>query len=194
MSKRGFNEKIYSICWGKWRGKSTLYRTTHYQDVMPRVNTDDILREFGDWRNTSDLMKAGRIAVQRLNAFLQAGITFNQETTLCGHTIFRTIDRAKQSGYVIELHYVGVDSSEIAKQRIAKRVEMGGHGIPDKDVEKRYEESLKNLYNIINLCNLAALYDNTDRFRRFAIYKRGELVRLSKDIPEWYRKWLEGCH
>lgn len=175
-------------------GKSTLYRTTHYQDMMPRVNTDEILREFGDWRNTSDLMKAGRIAVQRLNAYLQAGITFNQETTLCGHTILRTINRAKQSGYVIELHYVGVDSSEVAKQRIAERVEMGGHGIPDKDVDKRYEESLKNLHNIINLCDLAALYDNTDSFRRFAIYKSGELVRLSKNIPEWYRKWQGGCH
>lgn len=58
-------------------GKSTLYMTTHYKDMMPRVNTDEILREFGDWRNTSDLMKAGRIAVERLNSYLSAGITFN---------------------------------------------------------------------------------------------------------------------
>ena len=58
-------------------GKSTLYMTTHYKDMMPRVNTDEILREFGDWRNTSDLMKAGRIAVERLNSYLSEGITFN---------------------------------------------------------------------------------------------------------------------
>ncbi|CUQ45436.1 ATPase [Hungatella hathewayi] len=51
---------------------------------MPRINTDEILREFGDWRNTADLMKAGRIAIERLNSYLQEGITFNQETTLCG--------------------------------------------------------------------------------------------------------------
>ena len=69
---------------------------------MPRVNTDEILREFGDWRNTADLMKAGKIAVKRLNSYLLEGITFNQETTLCGHSILRTIDRAKQLGYVIE--------------------------------------------------------------------------------------------
>ena len=69
-------------------GKSTLYRTTHYE----------ILREFGDWRNTADLMKAGRIAIERLNSYLQEGITFNQETTLCGLTILRTIHRAKQLG------------------------------------------------------------------------------------------------
>ena len=78
--------------------------------IRDSVNTDEILREFGDWRNTSDLMKAGRIAVERLNSYLSEGITFNQETTLCGHSILRTIYRAKQLGYVIELHYVCVDS------------------------------------------------------------------------------------
>ena len=175
-------------------GKSTLYRTTHYQDTMPRINTDEILREFGDWRNTADLMKAGRIAIERLNSYLQEGITFNQETTLCGHTILRTIHRAKQLGYGIELHYVGVDSPEIAKQRIAERVKMGGHGIPDKDVEKRFGESFRNLHEVIGLCDLAVLYDNTNEFRRFAVYKCGEIVRLSKNTPEWYLKWRKGYY
>ena len=70
---------------------------------------------------------------------------------------------------------------------------MGGHGIPDKDVEKRYGESLKNLHEIIGLCDLAALYDNTNEFHRFAIYKNGKIVRLSRNVPEWYIKWQEGC-
>ena len=51
-------------------GKSTLYRTTRYKNSMPGINTDEILREFGDWRNTSDLMKAGKIAAARLNDYL----------------------------------------------------------------------------------------------------------------------------
>ena len=31
---------------------------------MPRVNTDEIVKELGDWRNTSDVLKAGKIAVR----------------------------------------------------------------------------------------------------------------------------------
>lgn len=58
--------------------------------------------------------------MERLNFYLQEGGTFNQETTLCRHTILRTIHKAKQSGYGIEFHYVGVESPEIAKQRISK--------------------------------------------------------------------------
>ena len=36
------------------------------------------------------------------------------------------------------------------------------------------------------LCNLVAVYDNTEDFRRFAIYKDGDLVRKSHRIPKWF--------
>lgn len=45
-------------------GKSTLYQLLQSLHDMPRVNTDEILREFGDWRNTTDIMAAGKIAVK----------------------------------------------------------------------------------------------------------------------------------
>lgn len=171
-------------------GKSTLYQTTRNKDGMLRINTDEILREFGDWRNYSDLIRAGKIAVERLNTYFLKGLTFNQETTLCGHSIIKTIEKAKNNGYKVEMHYVGVDSPEIAKSRIAERVKMGGHGIADQDVDRRYMESLKNLKKVIRLCDLTALYDNTIEFRRFAIYKNGEVIRISKNIPEWYQLWI----
>lgn len=37
-------------------GKSTLYQSLQSLQDMPRVNTDEILREFGDWRNTADVI------------------------------------------------------------------------------------------------------------------------------------------
>lgn len=86
------------------------------------------------------------------------------------------------------MHDVGVDSPETAKMRITERVKMGGHGIPDRDVEKRYAESIINLGKVLPLCDLAALYDNTQEFRRFAIFKNGNIVVLSRNIPEWYQK------
>lgn len=109
---------------------------------------------------------------------------------MCGRSIIRTIQRAKDAGYGIEMHYVGVDSSEIAKSRIARRVKMGGHGIPEQDVDRRYEESLHNLKGVLQLCDLAALYDNTVHFRRFAIYKNGEAIKISHSVPGWYQRWL----
>lgn len=48
-------------------------------------------------------------------------------------------------------------------------------------------ETLKNLGTVLPLCDLVAIYDNTTAFRRFAIYKKGECVRQSSNIPDWYK-------
>ena len=171
-------------------GKSTLYQTLDSLKDMPRVNTDEIVKGFGDWKNPVDIMKAGKIAVENIKKYFEEGITFNQETTLCGNSIIRNIEKAKILGYKIEIHYVGVDSVQIAKERIAYRVAHGGHGIPDEDVERRYEESLKHLSQITGLCDLIVMYDNTDSFRRFAVYENGELHKLMDELPEWYKRIL----
>ncbi len=46
----------------------------------------------------------------RLDDCLSQGITFNQETTLCGRSIIRTIQKARDAGYIIEIHYIGESS------------------------------------------------------------------------------------
>jgi len=52
-------------------GKSTLYQSLQSLQDMPRVNTNEILREFGDWRNIADIMTAGRIAVKRMTGYFE---------------------------------------------------------------------------------------------------------------------------
>lgn len=169
-------------------GKSTLYETLDSLKDMPRINTDEIVKEIGDWKDTTVLMEAGKKAVKLLNCYLTEGISFNQETTLCGKSIMRNIRKAKKLGYFIELHYVGVDSVEIAKERVKKRVSKGGHGIPEADIEKRYLETFQNLKDILEVCDLVAFYDNTEEFRRFAIFRNGKVVRLSHILPKWIKK------
>ena len=169
-------------------GKSTLYQMNDSLKILPRVNVDEIVRKIGDWRNIKDVFLASKIAVKNIAEYFEKGISFNQETTLCGKSIIKNILKAKELGYFIELHYVSVDSVEIAKERVKYRVENGGHGISESDIEKRYEETFKQLNCIIKECNLIAFYDNTEKFRRFAICKNGELVRVSHKVPEWFSK------
>ncbi len=172
-------------------GKSTLYQTLDSLRMMERVNTDEIVRSFGDWKNAYDVLKAGKLAVRKINEYFDNGISFNQETTLCGNSILRNITKAQKLGYEIELHYVGVETVDLAKKRIAYRVEHGGHGIPEKDVERRYVESFKNLKLIKDQCSRIVLYDNTEAFNRFAIYKKGVLCYIADNVPEWFIKYVE---
>lgn len=172
-------------------GKSTLYQSLQSLQDMPRVNADEILREFGDWKNPRDVITAGKIAVKKIFQYFDEGITFNQETTLCGKTILNNIEKAKKRGYFIELHYIGVENVGIAKERVLERIKHGGHGIAEEDIERRYVDTYDNLKLILMKCDLTAFYDNTIEFRRFAIYKNGNPVRVSHNVPIWYKRFVE---
>lgn len=172
-------------------GKSTLYQTLDSLQAMERVNTDEIVRSFGDWRNSADVLNAGKLAVSKIKECFHHGDSFNQETTLCGNSVIKNIEKAKLLGYEVELHYVGVESVEIAKRRIAYRVAHGGHGIPDADVERRYIESFEHLNLVKDKCDLIVLYDNTEVFNRFAIYKNGDLCIISDQVPMWFEKYVK---
>lgn len=171
-------------------GKSTLYHTrAEFQD-LPRINTDEILAEFGDWRNQADLLKAGKIAVGRIKQLFMDEQSFVQETTLCGRGIVQNIINAKKHGYKITVFYVGVDSVELAKERIAYRVKKGGHGIPDADVERRFHESFRNLEIIMPYCDELYFFDNTEYIYPIAAIKGGEKEIISKKLPDWFLKIL----
>lgn len=58
-------------------GKSTLYQTTQGLKTMKRVNTDEIVKEIGDWRNLSDVIRAGKVAVKLIDQYFTEGISFN---------------------------------------------------------------------------------------------------------------------
>ncbi len=58
-------------------GKTTLYQTNETYLNMPRINMDEIVREFGSWRVPADVSKAGMIAVRKIKDYFEKGISFN---------------------------------------------------------------------------------------------------------------------
>lgn len=172
-------------------GKTTFYQTYPGMMEMPRVNVDEIVRGFGKWNNQKNVVEAGVIAARRIQEYFKKGLSFNQETTLCGKSILRNISRAKEQGYQVILYYVGLDSAETAKERVAQRVLNGGHGIPDSDIERRYHESLQNLKKVLPECDRAEIFDNTEKFRQIAIFRKGKCVAVSESIPQWYENLFD---
>ncbi len=167
-------------------GKSTLYHLLDNLKDMPRINIDETVRKLGSWKNPSDMLTAGKISVKCLQQYLKENRSFNQETTLCGKSIINNINKAKYLGYKITVHYVGVDSPDIAKSRVKERVKRGGHGIPDKDIEKRYKESLSNLKCMIPICDTIFFYDNSKSFNCFAVYQSKKGMIIYPDVPAWF--------
>lgn len=169
-------------------GKTTLYSTEDIYSDIKKVNFDEIVRSIGNWKNASDVKRAGQIALERINEYFDNGDSFSQETTLCGKSILKNISRAKELGYIIELWYVGLDSSETAKERVNHRMINGGHGIPEEDIERRYHESIRNLKSVLLQCDVAIVYDNTIKLTRIAAFRKGICEWEAKVLPQWYKQ------
>ena len=174
-------------------GKSTLYRTPAHKSIRDfrRINTDEMVQKMGDWKDVQLQMQAGKEAVKKIKEYFANGISFNQETTLCGHSTMKNIQQAKKLGYSVEMYYVGVADAQTAIERVANRVKNGGHGIPDETIEKRYSQSMENLAKAIPLCDQVIILDNTEQFLRFAVYEQGKMVSLDENImPQWFKQNL----
>lgn len=174
-------------------GKSTLYNTEsldiNIKDTV-RINTDEIVRKIGNWKNDSDQIKAAKITINLRNNCFQYGKSFNEETTLTGKTILKNIDKAKEQGYELQLFYVGLNSSDIAKERVKNRVEKGGHNIENDVIEKRYYESLKNLKKIISKFDKVYLYDNSIKYKNIFLFSDNTILFKDKNIT-WSRESIE---
>jgi predicted ABC-type ATPase len=83
-----------------------------------------------------------------------------------------------------------LDSVELAKERVQQRVLSGGHGIPERDIERRYSESLTNLKQVLPICDHVELFDNTESFRRVAIFESGACIERTEKIPPWCKDFF----
>ena len=175
-------------------GKSTLYKTNFLNQNIKnsiRINTDEIVYSFGDWKSSIDQIKAGKIAIQLRNKCFLEEKSFNEETTLTGKTIIKIIDKAKNLDYKIYLYYTGIDNPEIAKERVKNRIARGGHGISSNLIEKRYYESLQNLEKILSKCDLIEIYDNSVKFYRIFYYEDKQVFENNIAKVNWIKNNLK---
>ncbi len=147
-------------------GKTTLYynELERGNSFGYRINIDEIVTSFGDWKNPQDQMRASKIALKIRNKVINNREDFNQETTLCGHSIARLITTLRSLRYKIALYYISVDSPQIAKERVRMRVLKGGHNIDSHLIERRFFDSLRSLSVIHSLCDEVFVFDNTQGF------------------------------
>ncbi|WP_104714305.1 AAA family ATPase [Helicobacter cetorum] len=144
-------------------GKSIFYYNALESgfDYGKRINSDEIVKELGDWADSKDQTRAAKIALKLRNKYLNENISFNIETTLSGQSILNFIHKAKIKHYKIVLFYVGLESVELSKQRVKIRQEKKGHFIAFDILERRYTKSFENLKKILKLCDTIYLYDNS---------------------------------
>ena len=69
---------------------------------------------------------------------IRDGVIFTPETTLSGRRPWAAAQMAKETGYYILLYYIGLDTAEESRRRIASRFARGRHNMASEGVERLF--------------------------------------------------------
>ena len=93
-------------------------------------------------------LAAGRLVLERLDALIAARADIVLETTLATRSHARRLRACRAAGYRIELIYLRLPDAEASIARVRRRVERGGHGIPEATLRRRFPLSLDYLETV----------------------------------------------
>lgn len=152
-------------------GKSTL--TSLAEKVGDYINADDIKSSL----KCSDLEAANYAKAMREHCIAEHK-DFTFETVLSTPMNLELLRQAKENDYFIRCYYVLTTSYKVNIARVYNRVNNGGHDVPKDKIRDRYDRALALIPELIPICDICNIYDNTN-----------ELFRIFSKKLETYRLW-----
>lgn len=129
---------------------------------------------------------AAVVAAERRSELTEASSSFVTETVFSHASKLDLVHAAVDAGYLVTLHIVMVPEA-LAVARVANRVEVGGHAVPEHKVRKRYARLWPLVAAAIGVVDAATVYDNSRAatpFRVVASFEHGSVVGKT-DWPVW---------
>lgn len=111
--------------------------------------------------STVDSYVAATIADVLRTNLLHCGESFSYETVMSHPSKIEFLQLAQAAGYLIYLYFVATRDVAINLNRIANRVRLGQHAVPEEKVINRYVRSIHLLPQALYLAHRAFLFDNS---------------------------------
>ncbi len=155
--------------------------------VTEFVNADVIAQGLSGFNPDAVSFSAGRIMLRRLRELAKEKASFAFETTLASRTFAPWLQRLVLAGYHFHLVYLWLPSVELALARVADRVRMGGHDVPELTVRRRHHSGLRNFFQIYQPMTTSwRVYDNSSAQQMELLAAgRGAVELLAKQALQW---------
>ncbi|MDB5891589.1 MAG: zeta toxin family protein [Polaromonas sp.] len=191
---------FYLLAGPNGAGKSTLYRSAVADGLIPQdaefVNAD--VYEAGRLQHVADAQARSEQARQWADArratLLQLGQSFVSETVFSHPSKLLLIEDAQRSGFAVVLLIVCLDDARRLLQRVAQRVQEGGHAVPANRILARYPRTLDNLAKAVRVADMALLFDTGGASKsgvnlpvQVAVCRRGNTRLMVDKPPAWAR-------
>jgi predicted ABC-type ATPase len=169
-------------------GKSTLAEPllAGALGIRHYVNADTLARGLSAFNWDEMAVKAGKIMLEHLHDLAEQRMNFGFETTLASRTFAPWIAKLKVTGYRFHLFYVWVPSADVSVARVRNRVLLGGHGVPEETIRRRYRRGLENFFRLYRpIADSWEFYEN-DEDRRPRLVAMGDgTMELVEDENLW---------
>ncbi|TWU09959.1 zeta toxin family protein [Allorhodopirellula heiligendammensis] len=144
------DQNIYIIAGPNGAGKTTFATRflPHYADCQEFLNADLIAVGLSPFSPATQNMRASELMLERMGELLANRQTFSFETTLAARSYARRIPEWRASGYRVSLFFLWLPSEDLAIERVANRVQQGGHDIPVPTIRQRYNRGLANFRSL----------------------------------------------
>lgn len=181
MTKRKRKPRVYVIAGPNGAGKTTFARVflPEYAQCKNFVNADLIASGLSPFSPSAVEIKAARLMIEQINSLAKRKVDFGFETTLAGKTHLRLLRKLKKRGYSIHLFFLWIPRVELALERIEARVRQGGHSVPARVVRRRFERSMRNLFeHYLLLLDFWMLFDNSLETPRVIAFEKTRQRRV----------------
>jgi len=176
MPDKIINPTILVFAGPNGSGKSTI--TKYVEIIPPYINADDVKKS----NQCSDLEAAIKAEELREKALSEKS-NFTFETVLSTERNLLLLKRAKEQGYFIKCIYVLTADPMINVMRVKSRFAAGGHDVPQDKILSRYSKALKLIPELIQVCDIFHLYDNTTK--AFRIFKKRKTEYFYEESQFW---------
>jgi len=186
---------LYVIAGPNGAGKTTFAKQflPNYAECREFVNADLIAGGLSPFSPESAAILAGRLMLERIKELANQRKDFGFETTLSGKAYAGFLKDSKKIGYRIHIFFLWVRSVDIALERVADRVKMGGHNVPEDVVRRRYDKGLSNFNSIYRaLSDSWTIFDNSTSTPQIVAYEEnGELTAFDSGLFSFISENME---
>ncbi len=133
---------------------------------------------------------ASFVASYLAEKLIESGQSFCYETVLSHASKIKLLEKANTIGYKTYLYFVFTNDWHLNVERVKLRVQQGGHPVDKQKIEDRYFRSLKHFSGASAFANTTYLIDNSKNFELMSELKNGESIFISKDYPDWLKKYF----
>lgn len=190
-------------------GKSTLTAQliNDGHDLGEYINPDEIAATLAITDPVDRARSAQEIADKMRLDCVERGVSFSFETVMSHPSKVEFLKHCRSRGYQVAIYFVATESANINVDRVAQRVQLSGHDVPEDRIRDRYVKTIDLLPSALRQCDRAVLFDNTYRSSQDAhvvmtpfcevvreadglhyLGSNGKPLRSKAHLPRWAHK------